>query len=55
MMPIIEFETWLTQCCYDAKSKLCLTEIEISFALLEEAKRWLLPALVESEDRYRNE
>ena len=54
-VPLIEFEIWLVQCAHDARTKLCLTEIEIAFALIERAKAYLLNSLIESEEKYKDD
>lgn len=51
MIPVTEFRLWLVQCCFDAQKKLGLKDIEIAYALLEEARKWLLQPLIENEER----
>jgi hypothetical protein len=49
MVIIIEFRSWLAKCCLDGSTKLGLQNIEIAFALLQEAQKWLLESLTEAE------
>lgn len=50
MTKTIEFRLWLSQCCLDAQKKLGLENIEVAYALLQEAQRWLLEPLVNIEE-----
>jgi len=49
MVDVIEFRLWLVQCCFDAQKKLGLKNIEIAYALLQEAQKWLLEPLIDAE------
>ena len=46
-----EFALWITKCCLDGHKKLKLTELQIAYQLLAEAKRYLTTPWVEEKER----